>query len=176
MKWIHLTHEYYSCVDNESYEKVSHLLWRHSNKCYARARLPGGRDIFLHSLILGEIPLGMEIDHINRCPWDNRISNLRIVPKWENQRNKGIPLYAPLPTEQEKFDAKNQRSLLKANKEISKQKRADRITRPVGDDLGNVYSSCAEAAIALGVKTGSNIAQSARGNRVEAYGRKWKYL
>lgn len=36
----------------------------------------------------GEVPEGMGLDHINRDKWDNRISNLRAVPKSLNERNK----------------------------------------------------------------------------------------
>lgn len=36
----------------------------------------------------GKWPDG-EIDHINRCPSDNRIENLRVVTSLENSRNKG---------------------------------------------------------------------------------------
>ena len=35
----------------------------------------------------GEWPIG-QIDHINRCPTDNRIANLRVVTGSENCRNK----------------------------------------------------------------------------------------
>ena len=32
----------------------------------------------------------LEIDHINRRPWDNRFSNLRHVTKYQNQRNQAL--------------------------------------------------------------------------------------
>lgn len=35
----------------------------------------------------GPIPKGMEIDHINHQPRDNRIENLRLVTRTENNRN-----------------------------------------------------------------------------------------
>ena len=35
----------------------------------------------------GKIPKGLEIDHINHDRLDNRIENLRLVTKQENQRN-----------------------------------------------------------------------------------------
>jgi len=37
----------------------------------------------------GEDPEGLEIDHINRVRDDNRISNLRLVDRTANQRNRG---------------------------------------------------------------------------------------
>lgn len=47
----------------------------------------------LHTIVWeihnGPVPLGMEIDHINRIRTDNRIENLRLVTRKENQRNRG---------------------------------------------------------------------------------------
>jgi len=40
------------------------------------------------TMLYGPIPEGMTIDHINRDPWDNRLSNLRLATKSENQRNR----------------------------------------------------------------------------------------
>lgn len=37
----------------------------------------------------GPVPDGKEIDHINRVRTDNRIENLRLVSRKDNQRNKG---------------------------------------------------------------------------------------
>ncbi len=40
----------------------------------------------------GPIPDGMEIDHINHIPGDDRIKNLRLVYRWENHRNQQLPV------------------------------------------------------------------------------------
>lgn len=40
-------------------------------------------------LVKGEIPDGMEIDHIDHNPANNRISNLRLVTKEGNRKNRG---------------------------------------------------------------------------------------
>lgn len=51
----------------------------------------GGRNYLAHRIIWeihnGEIPKGMQIDHINHVRDDNRIENLRLVKGRENQRN-----------------------------------------------------------------------------------------
>ncbi|EOV0997663.1 HNH endonuclease signature motif containing protein [Edwardsiella piscicida] len=41
-------------------------------------------------MLRGEIPLNMEIDHIDKCRSNNLIENLRLVSRTENLRNKGM--------------------------------------------------------------------------------------
>jgi hypothetical protein len=52
----------------------------------------GGKQKLAHRLIFesvnGKIPDGMEIDHINGIRDDNRIANLRLVNKSQNQQNR----------------------------------------------------------------------------------------
>lgn len=47
----------------------------------------------LHRVIwqmyFGKIPIGYVVDHINRDPSDNRLENLRCIPKGMNQHNRG---------------------------------------------------------------------------------------
>lgn len=50
------------------------------------ATLKGGRVAWCH--YYGRWP-SFEIDHLNRCPWDNRIENLRDAPHRENMYNRG---------------------------------------------------------------------------------------
>lgn len=45
------------------------------------------KTVFMHRMII-EAPEGMEIDHINRNPLDNRRSNLRVCTRSQNQQNR----------------------------------------------------------------------------------------
>lgn len=64
-------------VDDEDYEFFSkyHYTVQVRMVYYAARRLLG-------------CPKGMEIDHINNDPFDNRKENLRVVTKQENVQNK----------------------------------------------------------------------------------------
>ena len=44
----------------------------------------------IYSNLIGEIPKGYEIDHIDRNRHNNNLSNLRLVTKSENNKNKNI--------------------------------------------------------------------------------------
>ncbi len=53
-----------------------------SSKCKTRR-------VYFHRYILGDIPKGMVVDHINGNSLDNRRENLRIVKQQQNRRNLG---------------------------------------------------------------------------------------
>lgn len=186
MKWIHLMHEFYACVDDEDYEKVSQYLWRHLHKS-GYGRCDELDDISLHVFLLGEQGEGVEIDHINRAPWDNRRSNLRAVPCWQNIKNKGIPLNPPFPTQEEMDMAKRQRDVLKygekhaavrSNKRRGnhKHQKNHHARRKVSDDLGNVFDSVKEAAIFYDIKSSSSISRCCGGFVRTTHGRVWRYV
>lgn len=48
----------------------------------------GYKSVTLHRLVLGDIPKGMQIDHIDRNTLNNRRSNLRIVTPLQNVLNR----------------------------------------------------------------------------------------
>ena len=88
---------YLSLLDTEDFEKVNQFKWflnpqNDSDQIFRvrTNRYLGNKkttSIYLHHLII-DTPVGMEIDHINHNPLDNRKNNLRIVTRRQNQQNK----------------------------------------------------------------------------------------
>lgn len=87
MKTIKVGECHFAFVDDDDYAVVKKYVWSYFNG-YATARTGGrkGRTICMHRLINGT-PDGLETDHINRNPLDNRRCNLRTVTASENMRN-----------------------------------------------------------------------------------------
>ena len=73
-------------IDVDDYEKFVKGESFNSYKGYVR-NASGKR---IHRLIMNA-PDGMDVDHINGDPLDNRKSNLRICSRSQNQMNKGKP-------------------------------------------------------------------------------------
>lgn len=91
----HVSGTKYALVDARFADAVSAYKWRYHTKHYARTspRENGKRhDIFLHHMILQlagiERPKGYETDHVNRNGLDNRLENLRVVTRAQNQANR----------------------------------------------------------------------------------------
>lgn len=82
-------------VDDEDYERVSKFKWAAagsaagSNKRPARSLRVNGktRTIYLYRDILGTPP-GVEIDHVNGNPLDNRRANLRVATRCQQMWNR----------------------------------------------------------------------------------------
>ena len=89
-------------IDADDYEYVSLHRWsmcngrKASKGSYFNARMSrkavgGNRMKMLHNYIWeyhnGAIPQGLMVDHINQLPYDNRLSNLRLVNKAKNSLN-----------------------------------------------------------------------------------------
>lgn len=81
-------------VDEEDVERVSQFSWF---PCGWKGRYVGTHVVrngkqttmYLHRFILN-VPRGIEADHKNRDPLDNRRSNLRLATRGQNEQNKGL--------------------------------------------------------------------------------------
>jgi hypothetical protein len=90
-KFVPLTQGKYAIVDDEDYDRVMKYKWyaqrRHAGKFCATGRIPGRSSrMLLHRFLLLPPP-GMQVDHIDGNPLNNRRSNLRICTNAQNSMN-----------------------------------------------------------------------------------------
>jgi hypothetical protein len=81
-------------IDIKNYNKVKNFCWRGNNKNYisTNIRINGEkRVVHIHNLIMDNNLKNMVVDHIDRNPLNNKLSNLRMVTLSENSRNKPLP-------------------------------------------------------------------------------------
>src|SRR5688572_20855227 len=90
MRYIPLTLGYIAIVDDADYDFITSFKWharkgssRKVSMYYANSYKAG----MMHRLIMGN-PIGMQVDHINHNPMDNRRCNLRVCTIKENLRNR----------------------------------------------------------------------------------------
>ena len=77
-------------IDKSDFENVYKHYWI-ERAGYIGSKLAENmtpRYIMLHRFLIGEIPKGLQVDHINRNKHDNTRKNLRIVTPLENCQNK----------------------------------------------------------------------------------------
>lgn len=77
-------------VSAEDYDRLNKVKWyalNYGNGTFAAARGGGGGLTIMHREILGDIPEGFEVDHINGDSLDNRRENLRICTHSQNRKN-----------------------------------------------------------------------------------------
>ena len=87
MKEILLTQNRYAIVDDEDYERINEHKWYYKTP-YAARRVKGiVNKVIMHRVIMGDIPEGLEVDHINGNKLDNRKCNLRICKRSDNSKN-----------------------------------------------------------------------------------------
>lgn len=80
-------------IDDDDEFVVSRYSWSIGSNGYPMAHVGKGphlRTIYLHQFLLGKAPTGLEWDHENRDPLDNRRSNLRAVTHAFNSRNRSL--------------------------------------------------------------------------------------
>lgn len=90
-RWVPLTKERFALVDEADFALVSSYNWylgTHSNPdaITRRRGAAGDRKISMHRLLLNA-PTGVQVDHINGNPLDNRRCNLRLCAPSENVFN-----------------------------------------------------------------------------------------
>src|SRR5213592_797683 len=82
----------FAVVDDADGKKCDRYKWRCLPTGYVYASISVGprstKFLYLHHFILGPIPKGREVDHINGDRLDNRRSNLRIASHHINQVNR----------------------------------------------------------------------------------------
>jgi len=90
MRYIPLTKGFIAIVDDNDFDFVTQFKWyakagsgRKGSQFYAHSYAAGK----MHRLIMA-CPKGMQVDHINHNPMDNRRSNLRICTLKENLYNR----------------------------------------------------------------------------------------
>jgi hypothetical protein len=80
-------------IDEDDWMIVRYYSWRihHSGRPVTNTGRYGyQRSVFLHNLLLGKAPHGLEWDHENRDKLDNRRCNIRAVTRCVNARNRGL--------------------------------------------------------------------------------------
>lgn len=90
-KQIPLTQGKVAIVDDDDFETLSVHKWCVNNYGYAVRRskvINGQSKILLMHRVIMDAPSGMEVDHKNMNPLDNRKSNLRICSSSQNKHNK----------------------------------------------------------------------------------------
>lgn len=80
------------CFDSKYFSVVSRYNWRLSSSYRKKyiVYVVTGQGTKLHNILLPSVPKGMEVDHINMDPMDNRLCNLRICTHQQNQINQGL--------------------------------------------------------------------------------------
>ena len=90
---IRLFGDKYAIIDEEDYKLISQYKWHVNHYGYAVCNKYVGNykstAIFMHRLIM-QTPKGMDTDHINHNPLDNRKSNLRVCTHANNQKNLSL--------------------------------------------------------------------------------------
>jgi hypothetical protein len=83
---IQLSRDAVAIVDDEDFDKLNQFKWSFDGRYASRHQRNSSKTIRMHNDIMNT-PKGMEVDHINGNPLDNRKSNLRICSHSQNMMN-----------------------------------------------------------------------------------------
>lgn len=83
--------EDYFIIDRENLDKIKSIKWHKNHQGYVVNKSP--QNIFLHRYLLNLEDLNLIVDHIDRNPLNNIISNLRITTQQNNCRNQQAKNY-----------------------------------------------------------------------------------
>ena len=87
---IPLTQGQEAFVDDEDYKWLMQWKWHYNGRNAVRQTIGNNaKAIYMHREIMNT-PVGMDTDHVNHNPLDNRKENLRICTFAENQHNQNI--------------------------------------------------------------------------------------
>lgn len=76
-------------VDKDKWEILKQHTWHVNSYGYAATNI-NGKIKLMHHILTPEVKQGYERDYINRNRLDNRLSNLRVITKTENLRNRSF--------------------------------------------------------------------------------------
>lgn len=81
-------------IDTENSEKCRavkwHISFRNNKPVCVKGHISEQRNVRMHHYLFGKPTSGMEYDHINRNPLDNRSGNIRLCDVVHNQWNRGL--------------------------------------------------------------------------------------
>ena len=89
-KRVPLTKGKYALVDDSDYDRIMQHKWFINRSGYAiRHVWTGERNVteHMHRVVIGSACEGLDVDHINGDPLDNRRSNLRVATRSQNMAN-----------------------------------------------------------------------------------------
>jgi hypothetical protein len=99
MKEIKLTQGKVAMVDDEDFERINAHKWcavDFAGKFYA-GRSENGKSAYMHREVLGTVPTGIEVDHIDGDGLNCQRNNLRFVTRRQNFQNRHIKRTSKYP-------------------------------------------------------------------------------